>query len=335
MSSQAKELWIPHEQEPLMTAADYNTHEVLARTDLHSFLEDIDRRSAVVRHEFGDDGSVTFKDMRGDDEASPERALLLLNPFGNGDTPSMQLRARVYQAFLADDRRVISVPNNMFMKTVYELPEGSEPTAALAQNVVRGLVKHGITQVDVIGESQGGQVGAEVLAYDDEIEIMSVSLKDPPNTVKRTDKQLRQDFQGKGVENLRKLNQVIRMTGLPALVDAQHAHGGVRAVPQMLGLVRFQMGAMSRINTRLSKSMTERSFVPTLAYGPAVTRLGSHLQVVRYEDSAICAPEIAEDMALQSLTGNLVSIRYLGHEGTDHIVLNALLNRAAITGQLL
>ncbi len=331
MSGQAKDFWMPHEQESLMTPADHETQADLEHTSLSQFIEDIDRRSNTTQHDFGNDGSITLTQMRGDNEASSKRALVLFYPYGNGSTPAMKLRGRVYQAYLGDDRQVVSVPNNMFMKPTYTLSENVPPTHAVAQNTVRALQEVGIEEVDVVGESLGAMFGSfALLAAYDHLDVKSASLKDAPNTVDRSDKQLKKDFQGKGTENLQKLNQVIHMTGLPALVDAQHAHGGFRAIPQMLGLARFQLGAMYGPNAQLRPSMAERTFVDTLVASPVATQLGSHLQIVRYESSAICTPEIETDLASHGLLENLVTVKYLGHEGTDHVVMNALLNRTAI-----
>lgn len=333
MSGQARELWIPDQYQHLVNGEDHALLEKLQAMSLRTFMDDIDAHSTVTHQEFDDDGFITFHDMRGQQEANPAHALVELRPFGNGDSPAMLIRDRVYQALLGDQYRVLAVPNNTLFHHTYDVPHGHDAPVVVARKIIHGLVRQGIESVILSGESQGAMLGGYIMALaKDDLEIVSVSLKDAPDTVERTVKQLQKDFQGKGVENLQALNQVIRMTGLPALVRAQSAGSGLSVIRQAFGLLTFQAGAMSRENKHMQEAMTRRTFVQNLAASALLPALGDHAQVIRYGNSAICTPEIEADMIEHGIADRLATVRHLGHEGTDHVVLNALFNRAAVEG---
>lgn len=331
--SKAPELWLTQQYAHLMTAADYELHDELAVMSLSEMMDDVTDRLATGTFQLGDEGYLRLHEMRAADEATSKQAALLFLPYGNGFSPGMRVRSAVYQRFFPEGMRLLVVGNNTLGETAYDLPQEGNAAQQLARKTMHAVARLGIEKVHVIGESQGAMVGAFLLdVARDELEVASFSLKDAPNTVERTEKQLLKDFQGDGLDALRALNIAISHAGLPALVRAQRSGGGLDAVPQAIGMARFGLGSLRATNKRMHAAMTERSFVDALRSANAA-EFGAHGQVVRYGESLVCTDEIYTDLGAAGLRDLLTEVRYYGHEGTDQVILNALLNRRAMTGR--
>jgi len=312
------ELWLPSGYDSQMTNADRETHEQLAHTSLDDFVAGMPEPSAMV---LANGQEVRYVDLPGEDD--PNRAVVVNLPFGNAYTPAMHIRIKTMQRFLDPSPRVLVFPNNTVGDKYYEL-KGLDlqfPLISLSKKILETTAKAGVGQLNIVGDSQGASVGGAMLseAGDDFDLGAGHSLREPVS--KRGKLALKIAFMKSGL----KLNKAINDSAIPALSEAQYSRGGSDNARQLFMFTKVAKDAGLPANVALHRALSIDRFARGIAdVEPEAQR---KINIVRMAASYICGRELDDELERYGFKGSLTVVDSYGHEGSDNVVLAALLTR--------
>lgn len=316
----------------------YAAYERIAQTSLVGYMMEME--DAYTPGEI-------LADIRAEEEADPNEAILHLNQWANPYKPSIHIFDRTIQEMLPEGMRVINLPNNARKNRYYELKESSmwcldglRPELAfvsLASQQLEAVARKGIERVHIVGPSQGAAVGAVAmrLAENYGLEVVSATFFDAPNDVPERagkPKQLRADFQGKGLENLYAFNDAVNDAAIPALNEAHGIDGTRRGIArQIRGFGGVWLDSRLESNRVMHQAMATDTFSGDLgavraAYANKGLPMPPTVAAV-FEDSAIGNHEGVDVDCVTDL-----NVPGYGHEGMDNVTLMGILVRRAITG---
>jgi hypothetical protein len=235
---------------------------------------------------------------------------------------------------------LIIFPNNTFSTADVQLSEPKQPMvekgdfSPLAERQFRTLDKLGITRWSRYGYSQDAAVGACALALNAKhgyFDIGPSELAEAPNTMTRSFKQIRKDFMADGIGPL---NKAVNDSAVPALSKAQHARGGLDAVPQLIGFARYGMGTIRRENKAIQTGFTKPHFWFDISQALAHDE-DLKIHVTQAANSKIMPADKMQNAAQlkeQIFPGRFdyLTIEGYGHELGDNIVAFALLGKLAL-----
>lgn len=322
-------LYDEHAQEVFERWRTYTADDIAAMmpTELQSFTN--------MRDE-----SIRFVDLVPNGDFDENHVLSLRLPIANGWRPHMFMRAKLLQELLPVPERVRVFPNDtraqktldVSEKTLADLNAGNFGSLAELQqeslDYDTDLSGKYIVN-DLSGYSLGGTVALAQAGLD--VPTRSLDYFEIATAVSRTEKQLNKDTLN-GSVSLRKYNEAMIETGIPALAEAFGVTGPRTSVRQfVVGGVKFGLDTMlatnKAIKTGLTRATAEEDLEAALEAWPEITVVQA-----RGGDSKVMPADASEKLA-EILRGahrhDVLTAEGYAHEAGDNIWLPALASRRA------
>lgn len=280
---------------------------------------------------------------RGRPDYDATKAVVHLYPYANGMDPHMRIRSKLLQDSLIEKKQLIAFPHNTLKNNYYFLsPKDKEKVRhsnfdPLSDIVMRSLDRAGVEEIDIVGYSLGGDIGANLLKrakITGTFAVNSVMLGEPTRIVSRSKRQLSRDFREGGFGNF---VQAVKDSDLPVLEDAQ----GVRTKKQFpkvaASLAGFAISTIQNKENRVIKDGMAASGSNYSKFFWDATRFPSSVDIrhsiFAYGAYSKIVPEDVIKNTSRCLKDwfTIVELPY-GHEAADNVVLHALLAKKAIEG---
>lgn len=318
----------------------YETVRNFAQRTLSDFVNTMPDAQLYSRY---NDAPATHAVVYRPDEFDSKHAVFVLNPFGNGHEPHMDIRHRLMQAVATPHAQVVAFPNNTAQKRYYSLTQQDLAIVAegdatpLAESIHATAEEMGLESIYLITYSQGTFVGTALLRLAQQrgvIQIDKALIAEPTNVIDRTPAELKRAFMKTG---LSPLIRAVRDSGIPALTEAQAMRGPRDWLRLGRGLLGVHSGSKIPENNALHAGMTHRNITrimgEILAKDFAID--GSHslrtaITVARAEKSKV-TPANSIYKILTAYARDSVEIEGYGHEAADNVSgVFALLSKMAL-----
>ena len=323
---------LPPEIAPLMDEHAFDAHEKLANTRLEDILSSV---PSTVYH-LGE-GSAGFVEILPTEDHDPSKAVVLPLQFNRGWDKEAAIRVKLFSDMLHDPTRLIVFPNKSlhgqvpFFLTAPELRTvANGEYFPIANQYLRTLERLNVKNFGLLGGSQAAAVGASTIrAASNYFEVSPSGLIDPPNAIRRTRKQLQEDFKSTGLAGL---NKAINDAGIPAYNEANYAADWDLAF-QLGHLAAFALNSKTEPNRSIEDGFTVPKFAEDVNYAMSNNDL-LKLLVASGLRSRVSPPDVMAQINdhLSEFEGRwrYLGVSGYGHELISNIVAFSLLGRAAI-----
>lgn len=276
-------------------------------------------------------------------DADESHWLVMPHPFANGLTPHMVLRGMAVQRSIGNGKHpILLLPNNDSKTHAYSLSnedrqrmmgsgDNLDPTPLTDKLVaaIASVTGSEATPLSVLAYSQAAVLAPHLAPH---LNVENMLVAEAPNSNQlRDEKELKKDFVGKGLENLRALNRAVLDAKLVSLADFLNVQKNGRvSLKQLIGLSSTLRASLLPENKILQKLMAggshDTDLISMMKSNPDIA-----LTVARAEHSKIFKENFFSYYIQKLAQFNVTSavLEGYGHEAADNIVQFAQLGRLA------